>query len=52
MSNLNKFLLVSVCSVAISIPLVRDILKSQHYLATLNSGVVLEATQRIKGALF
>lgn len=52
MGKLKKLLLVAVISVLVATPIVRDKLKAQYYLEHLSSGVVLEATQRLRGAVF
>lgn len=48
----NKYLLLAALIVAIAVPTVRQLLKAQTFIDSLNSGVILEATPRQQGRLF
>lgn len=52
MGKLNKLLFIAVCCVVIATPIIRYKLKAQNYLENLSSGVILEATQRVRGSVF
>ena len=52
MAKLNKLLFVAVCCVVITTPIIRYKLKAQNYLEKLSGGVILEATQGLRGGVF
>lgn len=52
MSRFSKLLFIAVCCVVIATPFIRYKLKAQVYLENLSSGVILEATQRLRGGIF
>ena len=52
MGRLNKLSFIAVCCVVIATPIIRYKLKAQNYLETLSSGVILEATQGLRGSVF
>ena len=51
MRKLNKLLFIAVCCIVIATPIIRYKLKAQYYLDNLSSGVILEATQRLRGSV-
>ncbi|MBV1921191.1 MAG: hypothetical protein KUG73_10960, partial [Pseudomonadales bacterium] len=52
MGKLNKLLFIAVCCVVIATPIIRYKLKAQNYLENLSSGMILEATQSLRGGIF
>ena len=52
MGKLNKLLFIAVCCVVIATPIIRYKLKTQNYLENLSDGVILEATQGLRGGVF
>lgn len=50
MRKLNKLLFIAIFSIVIATPIIRYKLKAQSYVDSLSSGVILEATQRLKGS--
>ena len=52
MSRFSKLLLIAVSCVVIATPFIRYQLKAKVYLENLSSGVILEATQRLRGGIF
>ena len=52
MGKLNKLLIIATSCIVIATPIVRYKLKAQDYLKNLSSGVILEATQGLRGSVF
>ncbi len=52
MGKLNKLLFLAVCCVVIATPVIRYKLKAHNYLENLSGGMVLQATQSLRGGVF
>lgn len=52
MGKLSKLLFIAVCCIVIATPIIRYKLKAQNYLEILSDGVILEATQGLRGGVF